>query len=84
MNEFDHIPKVNHNFSHRPSLDGISDQDTPVYDKLIQKGRDYQMKNDIKISLEKNMNNEECTFRPQLNLKSIELGTSHVKVGLHS
>lgn len=82
MNEFDHMPKINQNFSHRTSLDGMSEQGKPVYDKLIQKGRDYQMKNEIKINLEKNMFNEECTFRPQLNSKSIELGSNHTKVGL--
>ena len=45
----------------------------PVYECLLQKGVEYEMKNQIKRDLEQNIDIEKYSFRPNLNPKSEEL-----------
>jgi hypothetical protein len=83
LHEFDYVPKINNNFPRNASVESIEFVGQPIYDHLITKGREYQMKNKRKINMEKSLNDEKCTFRPELNLISIELGSSCVNVILN-
>jgi hypothetical protein len=80
LHEFDYVPKINNNGPRNASVESIEFLDQPIYDHLITKGKEYQMKKKIKIDLEKSLDTEECTFRPELNLISIELGSNCVNV----
>jgi hypothetical protein len=80
LHEFDYVPKINNNFPRNASVESMEFLDQPIYDHLITKGKEYQIKNKIKIDMEKSLDDEECTFRPELNLISIELGSNRVNV----
>ena len=80
LGEFDHVPKINENSAKLQA--SRSSNYLPIYDNLIQKGQEYQMKNQIKRDLEKNLKNEECTFRPEVSEISKQLAHNDLEVGL--